>query len=127
VKTRKEFSVRDRLRSLKYAFRGVAVVLRTQHNAWIHFLCSVLAFLLSYWLEIGRIKFCIVILAVATVWAAEALNTACEILVNMVSPRFSQRAGRVKDIGAAAVLMTSIGALVVGLVIFGPPLMERLR
>ena len=59
-------------------------------------------------------------------WVAETFNTVLEILVNMVSPRYTAVAKRAKDIAAAAVLVAAIGAFIVGLVLLGIPLLERL-
>ena len=127
MKIKKNFSLKERLLSFRHAARGLGIVAASQHNARIHLTAMGAALMLSYWLQIGRIKFCIIILAIVMVFAAEALNTTCEILVNMISPRYSARAGRAKDVSAGAVLVTSIGALVVGLIIFGPPLLQNFQ
>ena len=85
-----------------------------------------LALLIAWRLEIGHARFCIVILTVAMVWAAEALNTVLEILVNMVSPDYSEAAKMAKDVGAAAVLIACLAATAVGAIILLPSLIGKI-
>ena len=122
----KPFSIRGRVESFIHAFRGLFDILRTEHNAWIHGAATVVTFTIAWQLHLDRTGFCLIILAVAGVWAAEAFNTVAEVLVDMVSPARSPLAKRAKDIGAAAVLIAAIGAAVVGVVVMGPPFLERL-
>ena len=84
------------------------------------------ALLISLWLGISRDRFCIVVLTVAMVWAAEALNTVLEILVNMVSPNYSEAAKLAKDVGAAAVLIAALAAVAVGAILLLPAFSQRL-
>ena len=62
------------------------------------------------------------VLAITAVWVAEGLNTALERLTDLVSPGFHPLAGKAKDIAAGAVLITVIGAVSIGIIIFGPRL-----
>jgi diacylglycerol kinase len=71
-------------------------------------------------LQLSTIEWSVVVLAMFTVLAMECVNTAIEKLVDFVSPGFHEQAGLVKDISAAAVLLTAIGAAVAGLFIFLP-------
>ena len=64
----------------------------------------------------------LVALAIGAVWSAELLNTAVEALTDLVSPEYHALAGKAKDVAAGAVLVVAAGALVVGLLVFGPPL-----
>ena len=127
MRKKKQFSFKGRMRSFSHAFRGIKILVQTQHNARIHAAIGFAVILLSYWLQIGRLKFCLVVLTVGMVWAAEALNTVCEILVNMVSPAYSKKAKRAKDVGAAAVLLSSIAAFIIGITLLMPPLCEVLK
>lgn len=121
----KPFSIRGRIESFTHAFRGILDILRTEHNAWLHGASAVIVLTVAWHLHLDRVSFCLIILVVAGVWVAEALNTVAEILVDMVSPARSPLARRAKDIGAAAVLMAAFAASVVGLIVMGPPLFER--
>jgi diacylglycerol kinase len=124
--TKKEFSVRSRAESFAFAFSGFMVLVRTQHNFWLHLIAAGFAISLSWWLEISRVEFAIIILAISTVLAAEAFNTSVEMVVNMFSTQRSWPAKWAKDIAAAAVLIAAAGAAAVGLLILGPPLYDRL-
>lgn len=126
MKPDKSFSIVDRLRSFQHAWRGFRDILKTEHNAWVHSFFTVMAIGFSFWLEIGPVKFCFIILSIVSVWAAEAFNTVYEILVDFMSPDYSAAAKRAKDIAAAGVMFASTGAVIIGLVIFGPPLAQKL-
>lgn len=116
----------SRIKSFRYAFEGWGYVLRTQHNAWIHALVSVAVFILGFWLRLTRLEWAILILTILLVWMAEFMNTALEAVVDMVSPEFHPLAKVAKDVAAAAVLVGAAGAVLIGLLILGPPLLLKL-
>jgi len=109
-----------RLRSFGHAFRGLKVLLQTQLNARIHALATVLVVAAGALVRISLTEWALIALAIACVWAAEALNTALEFLVDLVSPDLHPLAAKAKDVAAAAVLVAAAGALVVGGLVFGP-------
>jgi diacylglycerol kinase len=115
----------SRVRSFVYAFEGWAYVLRTQHNAWIHGLVSVVVVGLGLWLRITWTDWAILVLTMMAVWMAEFFNTALEAIVDMVSPDFHPLAKVAKDVAAATVLVGAIGAVLVGVLILGPPLWAK--
>lgn len=116
----------NRARSFKYAFDGWWHVLRTQHNAWIHALVSTAVFVVGFWLGLPLRDWAVLVLTIMSVWMAEFMNTAVEAVVDMVSPEYHPLAKVAKDVAAAAVLLGAIGAVVIGLLILGPPLWARL-
>lgn len=81
---------------------------------------------LSAWLQIGSVEFVFIVIVISLVWITEAFNTVLEIVIDIVSPRYTSAARRAKDIAAAAVLVASIGAFVAGIVLLGPPLLFKL-
>jgi diacylglycerol kinase (ATP) len=119
--------LRSRLRSFRYAFSGWWYVIRTQRNAWIHALISVVVIALSFWLGIGRRDWAMIVGMIALVWTAEFLNTALEAVVDLASPQQHPLAKVGKDVGAAAVMIAAAASVLVGLLILGPPLLEKLR
>jgi diacylglycerol kinase (ATP) len=123
-KAQKELS--DRAKSFGYAFEGWWYVLRTQHNAWIHALVSIAVFALGLWLQIPLRDWAVIILTMMAVWMAEFMNTAVEAVVDMVMPEYHPLAKAAKDVAAAAVLVGAIGSVLVGLLLLGPPLLEKL-
>ncbi len=125
MKPAKPFCLIERLKSFPPAFRGLWLFFQIEHNARIHLVFGLTALGLSGWLGLSRERFCIIILTVAMVWAAEALNTVLEILVNMVSPDYSEAAKLAKDVGAAAVLIACLAAAAVGAILLLPPFWEK--
>lgn len=119
---KKANEIHSRLQSFRYAFEGWGYMLRTQPNAWIHALISAAVFLLGFWLQLPRLEWAILILTILLVWMAEFMNTALEAVVDMASPEFHPLAKTAKDVAAAAVLVGAAGAVLIGLLILGPPL-----
>lgn len=126
TKERGQLSPRRRLLSFGYAFKGWWYVLRTQPNAWIHAAITVMVFVLAFWLRLPAGEWAILLLATTLVWMAEFANTALEAVVDMTMPDYHPLAKTAKDVAAAAVLVGALGAALIGLLIMGPPLWQRL-
>ena len=114
----------DRIRSFAYALTGIATLLREQQNAWVHLLATLLVIGLGLWFSISVTDWSLVIIAIALVWMAEALNTAIELVCDLVSSEYHPLVKKAKDISAGAVLVTAVGAAIIGLMIFLPYLVE---
>ncbi len=124
VRTRKQGFFQKLTNSFQYAFSGLAHLLRTQQNTWIHLTFTVLTITGAGFLHFKIWKWIILVLVIGIVWTAEAFNTSLEHLTDLASPRYHQKAKIVKDVGAAAVLLTAIMAFVVGLLLFIPPIIN---
>ncbi len=114
------FSIRARGASFAYAFRGLRFMLQSQHNAWLHAMATILVFVFGAGFQISKVEWCFVILSMMAVWTAEAFNTAIECVTDLASPEFHSLAGKAKDVAAAAVLITAMGAVVIGVIVFVP-------
>ncbi len=114
------FTVLGRMRSLRYALAGIAFMLRTQHNAWLHLAATVLVVGAGIGLGITAGDWRWIVVALVLVWVAEAMNTAFEHLCDVVAPQFHASVKRSKDIAAGAVLITALGAAALGVMIFLP-------
>ena len=112
--------------SFGHAFHGWRYVLRTQANAWIHSTVAAVVFVLGLWLQLPARDWAIIILITAVVFVAEFLNTAIETVVDLASPGIHPLAKIGKDVGAAAVLVAALAAILIGLLILGPPLWAKL-
>jgi diacylglycerol kinase (ATP) len=119
--------LKSRARSFRYAFAGWWFVIRTQRNAWIHAVISVAVILVSFWLQLVPRDWAVIVMAIALVWTAEFLNTALEAVVDLASPQQHYLARVGKDVGAAAVLIAAFSAALIGLLVLGPPLWNRLQ
>ena len=118
--TRKKFSIKDRIKSFEYAFRGLLLFFKEEHNARIHFELAIIAILLAYALQISIIEWIAVILCIILVFAAELINTAIERLCDKIEPNLDSDIAEIKNLAAAAVLIISIGVAIVGILIFLP-------
>ncbi len=118
--------ITSRFRSFIHAFHGWAHVMRTQHNAWIHAVIASMVLILGLWLGLPPRDLAVIILAITMVFAAEFINTAIEAVVDLASPRHHPLAKVGKDVGAAAVLVAALAAVLIGLLILGPPLWMKI-
>ena len=116
------FSVKDRIRSFRFAIHGFHMMLKSQHNAWVHATATVLVIVLGFVCHINREEWCWIVLAMISVWTAEALNTSLEFIADVASPEFHPLVKSAKDVAAAAVMLSALGALIIGLLVLGPPL-----
>lgn len=117
----------SRGRSFRHAFAGWWFVIRTQRNAWIHTIFSLLVLGISLWLDLSLRDWAVIIVAIAMVWTAEFINTALEAVVDLASRYEEHELAKVgKDVGAAAVLIAAGSAALIGFLILGPPLWAKL-
>ena len=115
-----------RLQSFRYAARGVRLMLRSQHNAWLHAVASCGVLIVGGLCVLSAREWCWIVLAIMSVWTAEALNTALECLADVASPEFHPLVGRAKDVAAGGVLISACGSVVIGLLVIGPHLLHVL-
>jgi len=120
------FSIADRIRSFKHAIDGIILMLRSQHNAWLHAVASVTVLVSGALCHLSAADYCWLVIAIVAVWTAEALNTALEFLADVASPEFHPLAKKAKDVAAGAVLISAAGSVVIALLIFGPHLYKCL-
>ncbi|MFH1604626.1 MAG: diacylglycerol kinase family protein [Pseudomonadota bacterium] len=116
-----------RLRSFGHAFRGLKLLLQTQHNARVHAVATVLVIAAAALFGISSVEWALITLAIVCVWAAEALNTAVEFLVDLASLEQHPLAGKAKDVAAGAVLAAAIGSVIVGVLVFGPYVLDLFK
>ena len=118
----RKFSWKERGNSFTYAWDGIKAVLRTEHNTWIHLALTVVALALGFVLKISAGEFMGLIIVTTMVWTAEIFNTAIEKTMDFISKEKHPQIKLVKDLAAAAVLITALSAIVVGAIIFIPKL-----
>ena len=113
--------------SFKAALSGVGYVIRTQPNARIEVAAIPVVAALGWWLRIGQLEWVALGITISIILALEAVNTAVEALVDLVSPNYHPLAKHAKDAAAGAMVFAVAGSLIVALLIFGPPLLSRLK
>ena len=121
------FSLAGRMQSLRHAIDGVILMLKSQHNAWLHATATVLVMLVAAVFRVSGREWCWLVIAVMAVWTAEALNTALELLADVASPEFHPLAKKAKDVAAGAVLISAAGSVVIAAFIFGPHIIKFLN
>ncbi len=92
----------------------------SQHNAWIHAVATLIVLGAGLFFNLAREEWCWIVIAVTSVWAAEAFNTAIEFLADATSPGFHSLIRDAKDVAAGAVLFAAAGAGVIGAIVFWP-------
>ena len=116
-----------RIRSVKFALRGIRTMVASQHNAWIHAAATVVVVAAGLVVGLSRSEWPWIVLAIGSVWTAEALNTAFEFLTDVASPGFHPLAEKAKDVAAGAVLLSAIGAVIIGALVFWPKVVALLQ
>ena len=120
MKSNKPFSMSARGKSFKYAFEGILSFFKSQPNALIHLLFTVVVFVAIIFLNVPIHEIIILVLAIGFVWVAEIFNTVIESIMDHVSPAQHPSVKYIKDVSAAAVLVAAITAAIAGLLVFIP-------
>lgn len=108
------------IRSLKAALRGCVMLLGTERNAKIHLSAFILVIIAGFYFHVSTTEWMSILLASGAVIGVEAMNTAIEGTIDIVHPQYGEKAGRIKDIAAGAVLIVTCAAIAVGVIIFLP-------
>jgi len=116
-----------RIRSVKFALRGIRTMVASQQNAWIHAAATVVVVGAGLLVKLSAAEWAWIVLAIGSVWTAEALNTAFEFLTDVASPDFHPLAEKAKDVAAGAVLLAALGAVIIGALVFWPKLAVLLQ
>ena len=123
---RESFSVRGRLKSTVHASDGIIEMLRSQHNAWVHAAATLGVTVAGLVFGVTASEWCFLVLVMVLVWVAEGLNTAFEFMCDVASPEFHPLVAKSKDVAAGAVLLSAVGAVIIGLIVFLPYLLSYL-
>ena len=114
------------VKSFGYAGNGVREAFKTEPNFRFHTIVGIIAILLAFYFQFTPVKFAILILTVMLVIILELINTAIEKVVDKISPNYSPLAKVAKDVSAAAVLISALGAVLIGLLLFLPNILQLL-
>jgi diacylglycerol kinase len=106
------------IKSFSYALKGITSALK-QRNMKIILCCAILTVIAAILLKINSNDWCILLICIGVVVSLEMMNCAIEGIVDLVHPQYGEKAGRIKDISAGAVLMASIISFIIGIIILG--------
>jgi diacylglycerol kinase (ATP) len=112
--------LRGRLRSISFALQGLKWLVRTQPNARIHTVATVLVVFAGWYADVSLVEWALLLGAIGAVWTAEALNTAIEWAIDLISPGHHPLAGKAKDAAAAGVFIASVMSMGIGILVFYP-------
>lgn len=116
----KKFSISKRLKSFVYAFNGLIILFKEEHNARIHLIATILVITAAVLLKLNLYEWIAVTFAIGFVISVEIINTVIENMADFVSPTKNDKIKKIKDLSAAAVLISSMTALTIGLIVFIP-------
>ncbi|MBA4383884.1 MAG: diacylglycerol kinase [Anaerolinea sp.] len=114
-------------KSINYAFEGLLHVIKTQNNARVHLLVTLIVLGFSIWLKLDAIESCLILIAISIVWIAECFNTTLESFFDLVNPEPHPLVKHGKDSGAAAVLVAAFLSVAIGIIVLGPPLIQKIQ
>ena len=108
------------IKSFRYAFEGVVLGLKVDHNLKLHFIVAIIVMIIAYTVKISQTEFLFLMLSITFVIFAELINTAIEEMTNLIIKEHRMEAKIAKDVSAAAVLFAALFAVIVGVIIFVP-------
>lgn len=121
---KEKFSLQKRLKSFSHAFSGLRILFKEEHNSWIHLVAAIVVLAAAYFFKINIFEWIAVIFAIGFVFTTELINSAIENISNFISPGMHVTIKKIKDLSAAAVLISAITALIIGLIVFIPKIIE---
>ena len=119
-----KFSIKKRLESFKYAFNGLKLLLKVEHNSRIHLFVTICVVIAGFLFGISLLEWMLIVFAIGFVFSMEIINSSIEKLADFVSPAKHETIKIVKDMAAAAVLVSAITAAIIGLIIFIPKILD---
>ena len=117
------FSLEARIRSFRYAFKGLRWLFTEEHNSWIYLLAIAVLVPICIILHLSLLEWALIAFCIGIVLIAELFNTAIERMADRITPEKDPVIGKIKDLAAAGVLVAAIVAAAVGLIILIPKLL----
>ena len=118
--SKKESFIRNRIKSVVYAFRGASLLLKTEASIKIQFALTLLTTAAGFYYQISSTEWILQILTIALIMSIEGLNTAVEKIADFIHPEYHKKIGIIKDIAAGAVFITAISSIIIGSIIYIP-------
>ena len=115
-----KFSFKKRLISFRYAFNGLKILIKEEHNARIHLFIACCVLIAGVLFKISIIEWIIIIFCIGLVFALELINSAIENTTDFISKEKNETIKKIKDLSAGAVLIAAIASTIIGLIIFLP-------
>jgi len=113
-------NIKRLIKSFTYAFKGLKKIFREEQNLRVQSIVAIITIALGFIFKIKALEWCLIILVIVLVILMETINSAVERLADVLKPRIHEYVMEMKDIMAGAVMLSSILAIIVGLIIFLP-------
>lgn len=111
--------------TFKNARKGMRLSIKSERNIRVHLFTASLVLVTAYCLNFSIVKFCILLLTIAGVISAEMFNSAIEFSLDAIfHNRYCRMVGMAKDIAAGAVMLVTISAVMIGVLLFSPPIIQ---
>lgn len=123
----KRFSVKERIRSFSYAFNGLKILFREEHNARIHAVVAIIVVIAGLFFKLSAMEWLVVLLLIGFVFVAETVNSAIEDLCDHVCREQNEKIKKVKDLAAASVFIAAMISIIAGIVLFMPKFVQMLK
>ncbi len=117
---KKESFLVNRLKSIRFAFRGAIFLLKNEASIKIQFTLALIVIAAGFYYNISATEWIAQLLAISMVMSLEGMNTAIEEIADFIHPGHHKKIGLIKDIAAGAVFIASIFASVIGIIIYLP-------
>ncbi|MEL4455429.1 diacylglycerol kinase family protein [Lutimonas vermicola] len=115
--------IKGRIKSLKFAIKGVWFLISTEHSIMVQLAIAVMVTFLGWWFDISTIEWIFQVFAIGLILVAESLNTCIEKLCDFIHIDYNKKIGFIKDIAAGAVTFAAITAIIIGLIIYLPKIL----
>ena len=116
------YFLKNRIKSISYAFKGALYLLKTESSIQIQFVIALLVVVAGFYFELSSTEWILQIICIGLVMSIEGINTAIEYIADFIHPEHHHKIGRIKDIAAGAVFIAAIAAVIVALIIYYPKL-----
>jgi diacylglycerol kinase len=120
MKRNEPFSIKARRNSFKYAIDGMVKFFSTEHNSLLHLLATIIAIILALVLQVSKLEIVALVIVIGLVWLTELFNTAIEKIMDFITVKQDPLIRYIKDVSAAAVLVSAIVAFITGCIVFIP-------
>lgn len=121
-----KFSITKRLNSFSYAFNGLKILFKEEHNSWIHLVATGIVIITSIFLRLNIYEWVAIIFCIGLVFTAELFNSTVENIADFLTTEKNNKIKTIKDLSAAAVLISALTTFIIGLIIFVPKIISYL-
>jgi diacylglycerol kinase (ATP) len=119
-----KFSLTKRLKSFVYAINGIKTLVKEEHNSWIHLIAAGIVIIAAIYFKLNTYEWVAIIISIGVVFTTELVNTAIENIANFLTTENNSKIKIIKDLSAAAVLISALMCLIIGAIIFLPKIVK---